>query len=165
MEESASSPSTVWKKLDSPSPFIDMWSAPWLAGGRKVALCKAVATVDCPPLLALAHRAAVCSRVAMRIFGESGDPARLVSRELSQHHLEFAQVRKLQFPFSNRQFLTRHVFWKSGGGDLLAAFEPMPADHSVDYGAAMRAVLGKSGGLVRFTPLPGGESCRATVLQ
>ncbi|GMI29077.1 hypothetical protein TeGR_g11360 [Tetraparma gracilis] len=130
-----------------------------------VALGKAKATLDCSAKEALANYFAVCGREHMRICREVGDRARFVFMEHAKHDFEWALVKKMPFPLTNREFLGRYLSFKEPAGDLVLVSEALPDSTMVDYGANLRVVRAKTTGVLRFTPTNDDAQCEVTLVQ
>ncbi|GMI29072.1 hypothetical protein TeGR_g11360 [Tetraparma gracilis] len=156
-----------WVELKSTSPFVSLsmqYTEPE-GGGSSVALGKAKATLDCSAKEALANYFAVCGREHMRICREVGDRARFVFMEHAKHDFEWALVKKMPFPLTNREFLGRYLSFKEPAGDLVLVSEALPDSTMVDYGANLRVVRAKTTGVLRFTPTNDDAQCEVTLVQ
>ncbi|GMI30147.1 hypothetical protein TeGR_g12502, partial [Tetraparma gracilis] len=130
-----------------------------------VALGKAKATLDCSATEAFAYQFAVCGREKMRIGWEEGDRARFIFKEHAKHDFEWASVKKMPFPLTNREFLARYLSFKEPAGDLVLVFEALPDSTKVDYGANLKVVRGKITGVVRFKSINDDTQCEVTLVQ
>ncbi|GMI25032.1 hypothetical protein TeGR_g8761 [Tetraparma gracilis] len=156
-----------WTPLKSTSPFV-AFSMQYTKPERNqpsVALGMAKATLDCSATEAFAYQFAVCGREKMRISKEGEDLARFVLKERAAHDFELASVKKMPFPLTNREFLTRYLSFKEPTGDLVVVFEALPDTTKVDYGANLKVVRAKSTGIVRFKPINGDAQCEVTQIQ
>jgi hypothetical protein len=114
---------------------------------------------------ALAHQIAVCGREFTRAGREKGDPARLIVEERTKHDFEWAMIRKMSFPLTNREFLGRYLCFQEPSGDLVVVFEALPDSTKVDYGANLKVVRGKSTGITRFKSINNGTQCEVTLVN
>ncbi|GMI53113.1 hypothetical protein TeGR_g14713 [Tetraparma gracilis] len=130
-----------------------------------VVIGKAKATLDCSAKEAFAYQIAVCGREKMRIGMEEGDCARFIFKEHAKHDFEWAQIKKMPFPLTNREFLGRYLSFKKPSGDLVLVFEALPDSTKVDYGANLKVVRGKITGVVRFKPIDEDSQCEVTLVQ
>ncbi|GMI27772.1 hypothetical protein TeGR_g9671, partial [Tetraparma gracilis] len=130
-----------------------------------VALGKAKATLDCSATEAFAYQFAVCGREKMRASREGGDHARFIFKEHAKHDFEWALVKKMPFPLTNREFLDRVLSFKEPTGDLVLVFEALPDITNVDYGANLKVVRAKTTGVVRFKPINDDTQCEVTLVQ
>ncbi|GMI20434.1 hypothetical protein TeGR_g7621 [Tetraparma gracilis] len=156
-----------WVEMKSTSPFVSMsmkYTEPE-DGESSVALGKAKATLDCSTAEALAYQFAVCGREKMRISREVGDRTRFIFMEHTKHDLEWAMVKKMPFPLTNREFLCRYLSFKEPAGDLVVVFEALLDSTKVDYGANPKVVRGKSTGVVRFKSINDDTQCEVTLVQ
>ncbi|GMI36542.1 hypothetical protein TeGR_g13381, partial [Tetraparma gracilis] len=132
---------------------------------HNIALGKAKATLDCSAMEALAYHSAVCGREKMRINTEKEDLARFIFKERTKHDFEWASVKKMPFPLTNREFLGRYLSFKEPTGDLVLVFEALPDTTQVDYGANLKVVRGKVTAVCRFKPINDGTQCEVTLVQ
>ncbi|GMI25387.1 hypothetical protein TeGR_g1751, partial [Tetraparma gracilis] len=156
-----------WVKLKSASPFVELgmkYSKPF-GDEASVALGKAKSTLDCSATDAFAYQVAVCGREKMRIGWEEGDRARLIFKEHAKHDFEWASVKKMPFPLTNREFLARCLSFKGPTGDLVLVFEALPDSTKVDYGADLKVVRGKTTGVYRFKSINDDTQCEVTLVQ
>jgi hypothetical protein len=130
-----------------------------------VALGKAKATLDCSAKDAFAYQLAVCGRERMRISREVGDRAHFIFKEHAKHDFEWASVKKMPFPLTNREFLTRSLCFKEPAGDLVLVSEALPDSTKVDYGANLKVVRGKTTGVVRFKSIDDNTQCEVTLVS
>jgi hypothetical protein len=107
----------------------------------------------------------VCGREKMRISRERGDRARFVFKEHAKHDFEWANIRRMPFPLTNREFLARYLCFKEPTGDLVLVFEALPDSTEVDCGANLRVVRGKTTGVWRFKPINNDTQCEVTLVQ
>ncbi|GMI21435.1 hypothetical protein TeGR_g6424 [Tetraparma gracilis] len=156
-----------WEQFASPSGLVTMWSKPAkpIRGDRRVVSGKASCVIDCPALHALHWYFAVDLREHMRESLEGGDLARVVLERPSQHDLSYAMLKKMPFPLTKRELVTRTLCFTEDGGDLIVLFEPLPESYKVDYGFKPNAVRALSRGILRFSSFPGGDKCSATLIQ
>jgi hypothetical protein len=124
-----------------------------------VALGMAKATLDCSALQAFAFQFAACGREKMRTSREGGDRARLVVKEHTTHDFEWAVVKTMPIPLTNREFRNRYLGFKEPGGDLVLILEALPESTKVDYGANLIVVRAKTTGVIRFKPINGDTQC------
>jgi hypothetical protein len=122
-------------------------------------------TLDCSAMEAFAHQLAVCGREKLRISREVGDRARFISKEHTKYDFEWALVKKMPFPLTNREFLGRYLSFKEPAGDLVVVFEALPDSTKVDYGTNLKVVRGKITGVVRFRPIDEDSQCEVTLVQ
>ncbi|GMI22423.1 hypothetical protein TeGR_g13348, partial [Tetraparma gracilis] len=152
-----------WVELKSTSPFVSLSMA--YGNESSIALGKAKATLDCRAREAFTYQSAVCGREDMRISREGGDRARFIFKEHTKHDFEWASVKKMPFPLTDREFLCRYLSFKEPAGDLVVVFEALPDSTKVDYGANLKVVRGKSMGVVRFRPINDDTQCEVTLIQ
>jgi hypothetical protein len=107
----------------------------------------------------------VCGREKMRFSKEGGDRARFIFKERTKHDFEWALVKTMPFPLTNREFLGRFLSFKEPTGDLVIVFEGLPDSMKVDYGANPKVVRGKSIGVIRFKPINHDTQCEVTLVQ
>jgi hypothetical protein len=101
----------------------------------------------------------------MRTSREGGDPARLVVDRPSEYDFTLALVKKLPFPFNDRELVSRQVCYTDDSGRVVIAFGPPEVDVKVDYGKKMSAVRAVTVGFLRFTPLEGRNRCQLELYQ
>ncbi|GMI27852.1 hypothetical protein TeGR_g10416 [Tetraparma gracilis] len=158
-----------WVELRSTSLFVSM-SMKYTKGSEggsdsSVAIGKAKATLDCSATEAFAHQFAVCGREKMILSKEGGDRARFIFKEHTTHDFEWALVKKMPFPLTNREFLGRYLSFKEPTGDLVVVFEALPDSTKVDYGANLKVVRGKGTGVLRLKSINDGTQCEVTLVQ
>ncbi|GMI30122.1 hypothetical protein TeGR_g9758 [Tetraparma gracilis] len=156
-----------WVELKSTSPFVSMSMAYTEPEGNEssIALGKAMATLDCSARDAFAYQFVVCGREKTRISGEEGDLARFIFKEHAKHDFEWASVKKMLFPLTNREFLGRYLSFKEPTGDLVLVFEALPDSTKVDYGANLKVVRGKIISVMRFGPFNDDTQCEVTLVS
>jgi hypothetical protein len=144
-----------WIDLKSPSAFfVKMWmkQTPSNIGKRRLAIGRACVDVDCSAKSALGWTFLYCNRERMRISLEEGSPARIVSKETSDHDVVVATIKLMPFPLNRREFVARQVCASEENTNvLLLAVESV--DGEVDYGASFRVVRGSIRAFYRFIPL------------
>jgi hypothetical protein len=87
----------------------------------------------------------------------------LLLAERSSHDFCLALVKKMPFPFYNREFVGRQLSF-SESGCLIAVAHPEPAETKVDYGSKLRTVRATAMSVVRFEPV-GDAQCKVTLIQ
>jgi hypothetical protein len=85
--------------------------------------------------------------------------------EHTKHDFEWANIKKMPFPLTNREFLARYLSFKEPTGDLVLVFEALPDITKVDYGANLKVVRGKITGVVRFKSINDDTQCEVTLVQ
>jgi hypothetical protein len=130
-----------------------------------VALGKAKATLDCSATEAFAYQFAACGREKMMIGLKESDRARVIFKMHTTHDFELAVVKKMPFPLTNREFLSRHLSFKEPTGDLVVVFEALPDSTKVNYGANLKVVRGRTTGAVRFKSINDDTQCEVTLVQ
>ncbi|GMI40481.1 hypothetical protein TeGR_g7371, partial [Tetraparma gracilis] len=156
-----------WVELKSTSPFVSLsmqYTEPE-EGGSSVALGKAESTLDCSATEAFAYQFAVCGREKLRISREGGDRARFILKEHTKHDFELAVVKKAPFPLTNREYLNRYLSFKEPTGDIVLVFEALPDITTVDYGANLKVVRGKTTAVYRFKPTNDDTQCEVSLVQ
>ena len=101
----------------------------------------------------------------MRIGWEEGDIARFITKEHAKHDFEWALVKKMPFPLTNREFFGRTLCFKETTGDLVVVFEALPDSTEVDYGANLKVVRAKVTAVCRFKPINDDTQCEVTFIQ
>ena len=101
----------------------------------------------------------------MRISEEEGDRARFIFKEHTTHDFEWAVVKKMPFPLTKREFLSRFLGFKEPTGDLVVICEALPDSTKVDYGANLKVVRAKTTGVIRFRPINDDTQCEVTLVQ
>jgi hypothetical protein len=155
-------------KAPSPPPLVNppyifpvLFS---LATSRVVGKAKAV--IDCSAREALAYQFAACGREKMRILNENSTPATLILLEHTEHDFEWATVKTLPFPLTNREFLGRQLCYKDDvTGDFVLVCEPLPENVKVDYGANLKVVRGNSSSILRITSIKNDTQCEVNLVQ
>ena len=153
-----------WEHLTSPSPFTTMCfqhTKPQ-KGERCIALGRALATIDCPMREAIAWYYASCSRERLRISTEGGSPARLVVQDHTVHDNVVATIKKMPFPFKNREFVGRQLCLRDSNGDLLLVM--VPANDVLDYGKILSVVRATLNLVLRFHEINSNQ-CSVTMNQ
>ncbi|GMI54554.1 hypothetical protein TeGR_g8854 [Tetraparma gracilis] len=156
-----------WIELKSTSPFVSLSMAYTEPEGSEssIALGKAKATLDCSAREAFAYQFAVCGREKTRRSKEGGNPAQFVIKEHTKHDFEWTWVKKMPFPLTNREFLSRGLSFMEPTGDIIFVVEALPDTTTVDYGANLEVVRGKSTGVFRCKPINDDTQCEVTHVQ
>ena len=119
-------------------------------GEESIALGRVSGVEDCSAEEAAAWMFEFCSRERMTASREKGDPARLEVRRDNGRTNEkvFVLVRKVGFPFYNREYLQRFIWKVNHDSSLTVAWESVEGD--IDYGGSIgKLVRGTSKGFLR----------------
>ncbi|GMI35149.1 hypothetical protein TeGR_g2654, partial [Tetraparma gracilis] len=157
-----------WVKLTSKSPFVSFSMKYTKPEGKRTSrvVGKAKAVIDCSAREALAYQFAACGREKMRILNENSQPATLILLEHTEHDFEWATVKTLPFPLTNREFLGRQLCYKDDvTGDFVLVCEPLPENVKVDYGANLKVVRGNSSSILRITSIKNDTQCEVNLVQ
>ncbi|GMI34265.1 hypothetical protein TeGR_g4017 [Tetraparma gracilis] len=139
-----------WVETDARSAHVKLWTKYDTTKQGRVALVKAVTTVDCSSLETLAFMMMVRGRTALRAGEENGELARVIESETTRHDVRWAVVRREPFPLSTREYANRSVAYLDDiTGHLMIATAPLPMTN-IDYG---------SGRLFRFGRVVRGQMC------
>ena len=117
---------------------------------RSIAVGRCSDIVDSSPTAVLAWLYDVCSSERMRIHREYRNIARLVSANDGRQQL-VAVIKRLQWPLSNREFVTQMVWWQDNNtGTYYLAFSSIGED--IDYGSPLSMVRGFTRALMKLEP-------------
>ncbi len=157
-----------WRALDAMDPFTTSWIhyERQKKGERTVATARSTVTIDASPQIVASRYWDFMSREAIRDNIETGSKARTIVSQGAQNDMITAQIKKMPFFFSDREFVTRHIM--SSNPLLSNSFTISIAslDLHVDYGEPLKATRAQLTVRVDLDPLPGDpHMCKLTLHQ
>jgi len=146
-----------FRPLGTASNDVKMWikHAPSKQGERHVALGKAVATIDCSAMLAMAWWFTFDSKSRVKI-NRPGDRGRFIHKHNTQNDNVFATIKKMPFPLYSREFVARQICALDVNGDLLCVQKSCP--DVADFGTKIKTVRAVSRQFARIVQLAANES-------
>ena len=110
-------------------------------GKRSIALVRGKCSADCTAEEAAAWFFEYCSRERVARDRENGTPARLEIKQNEGRANEkfFATVKKIPFPYNNRELCFRNVLARNDDGSMSVAAQSI--DDEVDYGGGVGKVV------------------------
>ena len=110
---------------------------------------RCIDVVDAAPEEVVAWLYDVCSRDRMRVHHEYGNIARLALND-DGRQLVFATIKHLQFPLTNREFVSQTFWWRDETGAYF--YGSVSVNDVVDYGVSTKTVRGLTRALVKLIP-------------